>query len=414
MKKYILYIVLIVNCVLSSCRKDIALDSAFAPEINLHLKYKMFGNSIPFSNPLCMTLTNTTEQITYQFKSDLWGKFTLVELLPGEYTVSVTGSLTAAEVTQVTGKNAVDGSNLIGFKSSVNFKQGETPLLSDIDLILPTQSSLIFKELYYCGSRTPSNGSYRNDNFYTIYNNSENPVLLNNVYIANTENYGGIGVTGPLWPGETPGEYAHVYLQAVWKIIAGENPVYIQPGQSVTIATMAAPHNQDSQYNLSSPVNLIDADYETYSSDPSNKYTDFPAVNMARTFWPDYGDLWRISVLGQGMVLIQATKEEFSGFETVTLPEAFQDPFENEEYWLCKKVPAKYIIDAVDLIQNKTVTNTKRFPPLLDSGFTTVAGTYTGSSVIRKIIGNKSGRLIYQDSNNSTEDFEVSSKAVFK
>jgi len=416
MRKYILrfYALLILVGMFSACREDKALDSAFVPSVSVHMKYKIFGDSKPFSTPLSMTLTNTTEQITYQRESDLWGQFALDELLPGEYTISVTGSLTTSEVTEITGENALHGANLIGFRSSVKFILGETPSLNDIDLVMPAQSSLIFKELYYVGSRTPSNGNYRNDNFYTIYNNSDAPVLLNDIYIANTENYGGIGVAGPLWPGETQGEYTHAYIQAAWKIVAGQTPVFVQPGQSITIATMAAPHNQDSQYNLNSPVDLSQADYEAYSTDPSNKYPDFPATNMARTFWPDYGDLWRIGVFGQGMVLIQATEEEFSDFETVSLPEAFQDPFESEEYWLCKKIPVDHVIDAVDLIQNKTATNTKRFPPLLDSGFATVGATYTGSSVIRKVISVKNGMTIYQDSNNSTEDFEVSLKAVYK
>jgi hypothetical protein len=416
MKKYkfYLYTLLTIVVMLSSCRQDNAYDSAYVASVNLHLTYKVFGENKPFSTPLSMTLTNTTEQITYQRKSDLWGKFTLDNLLPGEYTINVIGSLTAAEASEATGTDTKKGAGLIGFISSVKLKQGDVSSLNTISLVIPTQSSLIFKELYYCGSRTPSNGNYRNDNFYTIYNNSDSPVLLNDIYITSTENYGGIGTAGPLWSGETQGEYTHVYLQTAWKIIAGEAPVFLQPRQSITIATMAAPHNKDSQYNLNSPVDLSNANYEAYSPDPSNKYADFSASNMERAFWPDYNDLWRISVLGQGMALIQATEKEFSDFEAVTLPESFQDPFESEEYWLCKKVPVSYVIDAVDLIQNNTTTITKRFPPSLDSGFATTGGTYSGFSVIRKVISINNGAATYQDSNNSTEDFEVNKKPLSK
>lgn len=416
MIKYMIrfYALLIIMSVLSSCREDKAYDSAYVDAINLHLKYSVFGDSKPFSTPLSMTLTNTTEQITYQRESDLWGKFSLEGLLPGEYTINIIGSLTAAEVTEATGKSTLKGANLIGFTSNVKLKLGETESLNNISLVIPTQSSLIFKELYYSGSRTPSNGSYRNDNFYTIYNNSDTPVLLNDIYIANTENYGGIGTAGPLWPGETQGEYTHVYVQAAWKIITGQAPAFIRPRQSITIATMAAPHNKDAQYNLNSPVDLSQADYEAYSTDPSNMYPDFLASNMKRAFWPSYKDLWQISVFGQGMMLIQATEKEFSEFETVTLPESFMSPGESEEYWLCKKIPVDYVIDAVDLIKNNTATITKRFPPLLDSGFATVGGTYSGFSVIRKVISVNNGKTTYQDSNNSTEDFEVNKKPLSK
>ena len=105
------------------------------------------------------------------------------------------------------------------------------------------------------------------------------------------------------------------------------------------------------------------------------------------------------------MVLLQATREEFEGFEVVTLPETFQDPFEDDEYWLCKKVPNAFVCDAVDIIQNSTVSNTKRFSPVLDAGFATVGETYCGKSIIRKPL--YPGAQTLMDTNNSSLDFEV-------
>ena len=126
---------------------------------------------------------------------------------------------------------------------------------------------------------------------------------------------------------------------------------------------------------------------------------------MELAFWPSYAYLWRMGVFGQGMVLVKATREEFAGFETVTLPETFQDPFESDEYWLCKKVPNEFVMDAVDIIQNSTVSNTKRFSPALDSGFATVGDTYCGKSIIRRTAGGSDGILM--DTNNSSVDFEI-------
>lgn len=129
-------------------------------------------------------------------------------------------------------------------------------------------------------------------------------------------------------------------------------------------------------------------------------------------FWPDYSDLWRPSVFGQGMVLVEATPEEFALFEKVTLPENFQDPFEYEEYWNCLKVPYDKVVDAVDLIQNETATGTKRFSPKLDAGFATVARIYAGLSVRRKSLPSTDGRVRLQDTNNSTADFEINEKPL--
>ena len=112
------------------------------------------------------------------------------------------------------------------------------------------------------------------------------------------------------------------------------------------------------------------------------------------------------------MVLVEATPEEFALFEKVTLPETFQDPFEDEEYWNCLKVPYDNVVDAVDLIQNETATGTKRFSPKLDAGFATVARIYAGLSVRRKSLPSTDGRVRLQDTNNSTADFEINEKPL--
>ena len=138
------------------------------------------------------------------------------------------------------------------------------------DLRLECSCPLVFKEIYYAGSSTPTGSTYRNDNFYTVFNNSDEEQDISTLYIGMCENFGGLGETGPLWPGEETGNYSHVYLKSVWKITAGDDPVYLEPGQLIVIASMAAPHNRDEAYNLSSPVDLSGADYEAYVPDPEN------------------------------------------------------------------------------------------------------------------------------------------------
>lgn len=416
MKEYINRIFLLCLAVIActACKEDTASDSPYVKTFEIHLPYGIFGTEIPYSQPLVITLTNNSEQISYTKQTDKWGKLTLEKLLPGEYTINATGALSADEVAQITGEEDAKAANLVAFLSNVNLRINEEPQLNDLKLVSSLSSTLIFKELYYSGSRTPSSGTYRNDGFYSVYNNSTQPVLLNNLYIGNVEHYGAMNSPGPLWPNEEQGNYKNVYIRTLWKVVAGNEAVMLNGGESIVIAVMAAPHNKDEQFNLNSPVDLSKADYEAYSNDPANNYTDYDTPNMRLVFWPDYGYLWRISVFGQGMVLISASAEEVESFETVTLPETFQDPFEDEEYWLCKKVPLKYVIDAVDLIQNATSTNTKRFPPALDSGFATTDGIYMGRSVIRKVKSTENGVIIYQDTNNSTDDFEINEVPLSK
>lgn len=397
---------------LGGCFRDEVPPNQFVSDFEMHFSYGEFGNGRPFSTPLSVLMTNTTEQLGYSFESGTDGVVAVNRIMPGQYTVTVSGSLTAAEAESVNIDTKGEPLYLSGFISGMGLHLGVVPQLPETKLIAVSSNPVIFKELYYAGSTTPNNGSYRNDTFFSIYNNSSKPQDIGKLYIGMNEFYGRRGESGPLWPGEKAGNYTHVYLKSVWKIVAEGKSFVMQPGQTAVIATMAAPHNKDAAYNLNSPVDLSGADFEAYVNDPENKYPDFDATNMEMAFWPDYGYLWRPSVFGQGMVLLEASAEEFAAFEKVTLPETFQDPFEDEEYWNCLKVPYNNVVDAVDLIQNETATGTKRFSPKLDAGFATVARIYAGLSVRRKSLPSTDGRVRLQDTNNSTADFEINEKPL--
>lgn len=380
------------------CWTDPVPDDFFVPEFDMSLSFADYGAGKPFPEPLSVLFTNTTEQFSYRFSSEPDGTVHVRGVMPGHYTVSVSGS--------------ADGSPLAGFLSELVLTLGQKPSGLKMDLIRVASSPVIFKELYYVGSPTPTGGTYRNDNFYSIVNNSDAPVDISSMYIAMTEHYGGLGESGPLWPGESAGQYGSVYLHSVWKIVDGDGPYFLDAGKTAVIATMAVAHNKDASFNLSSPVDLSEADFEAYVPDPENRYPDYAVRNMKMAFWPSYAYLWRSSVFGQGMVLLEASEEEFESFERVVLPETFQDPFESEEYWYCLKVPNRFVADAVDLIQNEMVTNTKRFSPEIDAGFASVGRTYSGQSVIRRVLSSVGGRKVYQDTNNSTVDFIVNSKPL--
>lgn len=393
-----LTIIMLMASVLVGCWVDPVPDDYYVPDFDLALSYGDYGAGRPFPEPLDLLLTNTTEQFSYRFQSTSEGVVHVKGVMPGHYTANASGSL--------------DGSPLAGFLSEIVLTLGQRPSGLRMDLVKVASSPVIFKELYYVGSPTPTGGTYRNDNFYSIVNNSAEPVDISDMYIAMTEHYGGLGESGPLWPGETPGQYGSVYLHSVWKIVDGAGPFILEPGGTAVIATMAVAHNQDASFNLSSPVDLSKADFEAYVPDPENRYPDFAVRNMKMAFWPSYAYLWRSSVFGQGMVLLKATEEEFNAFERVVLPETFQDPFESEEYWYCLKVPNGFVADAVDLIQNEMVTNTKRFSPEIDAGYACIGRTYSGQSVIRKVLSSTGGRKVYQDTNNSTVDFIINSKPL--
>jgi hypothetical protein len=415
MKKFFngAFTLIILFTALTACREDSLSGSEFVEPFEIHITYPPLGETVAYSEPLKITMVNNTEQFTYTFTTDLWGKVSPEKLMPGQYTVNVSGSLTAEEASLVMETPSEGAVSITGFATDVNLSAGAGNTMDGIALHIIQGKPLILKELYYAGSPTPNNGRYRNDNFFSVYNNSSEAVSIDNLYIGFVENYTGLDAPGPLWEGETQGDFSNVYVQSAWKVVAGEGPTMVAPGQTIVIASMGAPHNTDN-YNLLSPVDLTEADYEAWSVDPENTYPDFEAANMRLAFWPDYGYLWRMGVFGQGIVLIEATEEEFAAFEQVELPESMWAPGESDLYWLCKKVPLSFVTDAVDLIQNSTSTIAKRFPPQLDAGYATTASTYTGVSLIRKVQSDFGGVKKYLDTNNSTEDFEINTAPLSK
>lgn len=392
------FALLVCIMLLCSCRYDDTPTEIFVEDFSLKVQYGGLQN---FSNRVKADFVNETEQFSYCFESDETGNIAVSGLMPGIYSLSIRGELTAAECHSL--GYDYKRASLSGYASNLRLRLGEKPEIGDLNLFVVPDTPVIFKEIYFAGSHTPTEGNYRNDSFWSIVNNSDEPYDIGKLYIGMCENYGGHNESGPLWPGETLGNYTNVYVQSLWKICPSR---MLSPGEVVVIATMAAPHNKQENYNLASPVDLSKADYEAYIPDPENKYPDLPAPNMTLVFWPDYAYLWRSGVFGQACVLIEAEIEEVEDFETVTLPETFQDPFESEEYWLCKKIPNSFVVDAVDIVANSTATFAKRLSPELDAGFAYIGEIYSGKSIIRKdyLDGD---RTRWRDTNNSTEDFVV-------
>ena len=76
-------------------------------------------------------------------------------------------------------------------------------------------------------------------------------------------------------------------------------------------------------------------------------------------------------------------------------------------------VPVEQIIDAVECIKDETQVANKRVPNVLDSGSIWLTdengepATGLGRSLVRKVSSTlEDGRVILQDTNNSTNDFE--------
>lgn len=325
-------------------------------------------------------------QMTGQMGAD--GVIQMTGIIPGTYTITVVGSVSHN-----------------GFTYNFNGNEVSTTVVQDgcefIILVDPFKSgNLVFKEIFYCGSRTKSGGAYFRDQFYEIYNNSETVQYADGLCIGNmlparaTANL-------PQWPGENADKYA--YFESIWQIPGNGTEYPIRPGESIIIAQMADDH-QRPELNPNSPVDLLSAEFETFVKTTS-LVKDNPAVNMNVAFWPKPAGQWLVTVFGGAYAIFYPSGP--------IDPNDYVSPVGRKDK--AYKVSVDNIVDAVELVDNESKMKLKRVPPFLDGGATMVGDTYCSKSVIRKIKETlPDGRVILMDTNDSSEDFEVASTAQIR
>ena len=317
-------------------------------------------------------------------------------ITPGTYTVTASVSLSSSEAEALTG--IAQEIQLSGVSSNVNLMAGqEVPV--DINLDGSPLGGLVFKEVYYTGSKTPSEGNYFSDQFIELYNNSTETIYLDNLYIADI-----YGVSGLINSSNVPTQFQddqnNVYANSVWKIPGSGTDHPLAPGESIVIAQDGVNHQLD-ELNPNSPVDLSAADWETYNVRDDNRDADAPAVpNLERMYFTGGFD-WLITVFGPGLVIFRT--DDFDSLEQVPYPDPeYADIFDPRV-----KIPNELVIDAFEALKDSNSGSFKRIPVALDAGFVYADDTYTAQSFRRKVATTIEGRVVLKDSNNSTEDFEI-------
>ena len=109
---------------------------------------------------------------------------------------------------------------------------------------------------------------------------------------------------------------------------------------------------------------------------------------------------WLTSVSGSPYIIFKPSKPlKNEDFITAT----------NADYnGVGREVLISDVIDAVQTVSDETGMNVLGLPTSLDAGAIWCSGTYVGESIARKIKETRpDGTNVYQDSNNTTNDFEV-------
>lgn len=378
---------------------------------------------------VAVTIVNTSDMSTTVLNTDASGAVTFSDVVAGTYNVSASATVGEAVFTAVS--------------NNVSVLSKET---SQVVLKLEaaqTSKDLVIKEVFYSGENVFAYdpeftmGTMNKDYFIEIFNNSDEPVSLDGLYIgeawtpATSSSFANAPEYGML---EDPTlDHNYVYLGMVVRVPVNAG-ITLQPGKSFLLATNAINFNKemrDAYAQLDPPVSvdeenmkhIIDlsvADMETYAVKwkqdqglDGNEWFDLdnPDVpNADNIFMSQDYFLWDAS--GAAPVIFRCEKD-LSAADIYTY--TYNDPSSstpNKEMQLMK-VPAVDVIDGADFVNNAESAKWKRLNNLIDKGFGYIPnddGGLTNFSQRRKIDEAKTqaaGRLVLKDTNNTSDDFEA-------
>ena len=277
-------------------------------------------------------------------------------------------------------------------------------VVSDNDIItISTEysvlnSGFVLKELYVSGSRTPEGKNYKADLFVEIYNNSETTLYSDGLCFGTV--YPTI-TTRPTPFVDSKGNL--LPMIPCWGFIAvipGSGEQYpVLPGESILIALTGINHRDDPFGNPNS-IDLSNADWE-FCVENNGYYPDSPGVpNILMQRITDDVKAMIFDVKGQVSILFRLPSGNLD--EIFSNPDNFMiEPGGREKVFM---IPKEWIIDGVENVRlDETVY--KRLPADIDLSYIQHKGTGEKVSIRRKVKEVINGRVVYQDTNNSSEDF---------
>lgn len=269
-----------------------------------------------------------------------------------------------------------------------------------VTLASSRRSRIVIKEIYYAGCYDPNGKQYTKDAYISLYNNSDTTVYLDRLCV---------GMVAPIvankvssWLTYAPDSLPVAYVG--WQFPGEGNDYPLRAGVTVTIAVNAVNHTGP-DYNHPNSVDLSKAGWAFYHS--SLPGTDITAGVTPLYMFKKIGPLtfYPFSIMGSGMILYRIPGISAEQYAANSAHIRKEPPkFTGLDYLM---IHTSWVVDCADCVEDATKQGFKRVPAFLDAEPAYLpSGKYSGRALRRKTAGNDNGRVIYQDTNNSFNDFE--------
>ena len=331
--------------------------------------------------------------------TDADGVATFNGLTPDIYDISCSWEITGEQYQQLTGdQQVVSGCTVSGSLNSHLIREEQTIQLATI---LSINRDIIIGKIYFAGSKDNNKRNYMPGKYIELYNQSNNTIDASGLYIGLVE-------------AESTQAYTLVNLheafadsvvlcKQVFRIPA-DKPFLVKPGGTVLLVNSAADHTDGNDMES----DLTDADFE--AKDKMGNTQNNPNTPALELIYTANASLSNMNLVQNGLcsVIIFRTDEDVATWATTYA-------YGKSAGTMWKLIPTRTIVDAVECLPNKATgidVSTKRLYPTLDAGYTNIEARsgWTGEVVYRRTSDKRGtdGHLILVDTNNSSNDFHVS------
>lgn len=407
MKKLVYFIAICASLLVFSCKDDDGDDLKFAV-VNIQLSYP---DGVAPSEGVQVILKNSSGN-----------SFTALTNASGVATIQLTYDVYEASVTD---KRSADGTYFVynGTFGGINISEAwiaETPV--KVALTASKASQLIIKELYAAGCpKDDGSGSYAFDQYVILYNNSDQTANIENLCMGTvsplnsnvTSKYLVNGVLSYLSQGWVPATFGAPYFKT---------PVSIAPGQQIVVALSGA---IDHTRTYSKSVNLANSSYYVlYDNKVQLTHSKYVAPDASIPTSQYLGiQKWG---LGSAWVISDMCPAFFIFTTKGSTPDVFGSSttnFTDEEGTTSKKLDTDWILDGVDVFRTG-YDNMKRFGDNVDAG-SVLLTSQLGYSIYRNVdkeateaLVENAGKLVYNypygtvvDGKNSTDPSGIDAEA---
>ncbi len=334
-----------------------------------------------------------------------------------------------------------------GVNSNVNASTENVEAV--INLELSKGGSVVIKELYVGGCpKDDGSGTFSQDKYVILYNNSSATIDISDFALAMVNPFNSHGTNKDYVNGEL------FYAAEGW-IPAGnglwyfETDVKLKSGKQIVIALCGA---VDHTKTYSQSINFANGEYyccydvedydnTAYYPTPSEV---IPTEHYLKVYSYGLGNAWPLSNSSPAFYIVRP--------QGITLKDFVDNP-ENENTYgtnqMRRKVPVEWVVDGIEVFTKGKTNNQKRLLPVIDAGYVELTSSqgYTlyrnvdkeATEAIKenegKLVYNYSlgvdgstdpsgidaeasikngARIVYKDTNNSTDDFHQRSKASLR